>query len=341
MGKADLLVPISRSRTVRHTVDYAVRVAEGGTIHFVVALAGEAETPEGAHEQAEAERMLDRARAWAAEDVDEGDALTVHTAILGEGRYLFGPDDYATVFGDYALAHQLDRVIVDPEYWVDSVGPMLASFESALERHGLEVEEAHPARPARHERLTTGASPVKMGTLFLISYAFYLVLGDPTYWFDVVSGAAAAAIVAITLGNVTFGRQPRYPGSVFNTLRFSLYIPYLVFEIVKANILISAVILHPRLPIDPRLTRFNAKVPGGLPLLALANSITLTPGTLTVRANDQRLIVHTLIPAAREDLFAGRLERAVRLVFYGRRLAAIPTPEERGDTAIIQPTEEQ
>ena len=68
----------------------------------------------------------------------------------------------------------------------------------------------------------------------------------------------------------------------------------------------------------------------------LANSITLTPCTQTVRADDQELYVHSLVPFAREGLFDGALERWVRFVFYGREAARFPTPRERGDTEILQ-----
>ena len=74
---------------------------------------------------------------------------------------------------------------------------------------------------------------------------------------------------------------------------------------------------------------------GGMPVTALANSITLTPGTLTVRTRGRGMVVHTLIPAAREGLFDGALERGVRFVFYGRRALAVASPRERGDCRII------
>jgi len=63
----------------------------------------------------------------------------------------------------------------------------------------------------------------------------------------------------------------------------------------------------------------------------LANSITLTPGTLTVSVTDRAFTIHSLTAGARADLFDGGLERAVRFVFYGRESMAIATPRERGD----------
>jgi multicomponent Na+:H+ antiporter subunit E len=330
-----LLVPISNSETARQTVDYAVSTCleTGGDLHLVYALASEAEVPEGATQAEEARRLLDRAEAWANEA--SGDGVSVETALLGGEEYLFGPRDYARTIAVYADANGVDRVILDPEYRPGATAPMVQPLERELEREGVAYEEAPVERPARHERLAGGESRGRFLAMYGISYAFYMTLGDLTYWFDWITGAVVAAIVALTLSQVTFMLPPTARESPLRTLRFALYVPYLVVEIVKANLLISLVILRPSMPIDPKLTRVRARVRSGLPLLALANSITLTPGTLTVRANDQRLVVHTLIPDAREDLFDGALERAIRFVFYGRDAARIPSPRERGDTEII------
>jgi multicomponent Na+:H+ antiporter subunit E len=71
----------------------------------------------------------------------------------------------------------------------------------------------------------------------------------------------------------------------------------------------------------------------------LGNSITLTPGTLTVDVGRNGLDIHTLTGDAREDLAAGGLERAVRFVFYGRSGARISTPAERGSISAIDDTD--
>jgi multicomponent Na+:H+ antiporter subunit E len=117
-------------------------------------------------------------------------------------------------------------------------------------------------------------------------------------------------------------------------------VPYLFWEILKANVQDAAVILHPRLPIDPRMTRITPAVWGGLPVTTLANSITLTPGTLTVRIRGRSLKVHTLLPASREDLFDGSLERAVRFVYYGRAAMNIPSLRERDACEMLHPPDE-
>ncbi len=342
MGSERLLVPLSTSPTVRQTVAYAVQTGleprpETLTYHLVVAVPYEADTPEEQRTLEEAEQLLERAVSWIQEDtVDVDTEVTCETAVLGKDEYLFGPSDYAATFESYAVANEIDRLILDPEYHPGASTPLLQPLESELARIDVPFVEAPVERPAQHERLGGVGSVSRFASLFIVSFGFYLVLGDPFYWFDLVTGAAVGLIVALTLSHVTFTTAPVFPSSPMRVVRFAFYIPYLLFEIVKANLLISLVILHPSMPINPKMTRVNARVRSGLPLLALANSITLTPGTLTVRANDQRLLVHTLIDDAREDLFDGGLERAVRFVFHGRGSAAVPTPRERGDIEILE-----
>ncbi|SDK91250.1 monovalent cation/H+ antiporter subunit E [Natronorubrum texcoconense] len=340
MAAERVLVPLSDTVTVRQTVGYAVQSglerADELEVHLVVALPHEADLIEGQQETEAAKELLSKAANWVREDAGSG-PITVETTLLGTDEYLFGPRDFASAFDDYAREHDIELVVLDPEYQPGATAQMLQSIERELDAVGLAYDEAPVERPARHERLVGDGTERfdRLFALFWISYGFYLILGDPTYWFDLVTGAAVAGIVSVSLAHITFTFPLDRIQSPIRTLRFGLYVPYLIWEIVKANLAISIVILRPSLPIDPTMTRLNARVRGGLPLLALANSITLTPGTLVVRGDDQRLIVHTLIPSAREDLFDGSLERAVRFVFHGREAAAIASPRERGDTEIL------
>nr|WP_245998601.1 monovalent cation/H+ antiporter subunit E [Halalkalicoccus subterraneus] len=332
-----LLVPVEQSVTFRRTVGYAVESAlesEGAVeLHFVAAVSTDEETPTGRRTIEDAEELLDRVRTWVDEDGDG--SVAVETAVIGTDRYLFSPTDYADAFADYAEQNGIDRLLIDPEYHPGATAPMLRPLEHRLEAYGLDYEEAPVERQTRRSRLVTAGGASRFVTLFLVSFGFYLVLGDPTYPFDLATGAVSGLIVALTLDHVTFTRPPRAVRSSMRVVRFFLYVPYLLFEIVKSNLQVAAVILRPSLPIEPRMTRVRVTTPSGLPLTSLANSITLTPGTLTVRADDQDLIVHALIPATREGLFDGGLERAVRFVFYGRSAMSIASPEERGDTEIL------
>ncbi|OAQ54385.1 hypothetical protein HTG_02235 [Natrinema mahii] len=338
MAVERLLVPLSDTVTVRQTVGYAVQSglerADSLECHLVVALPYDDAVPESARQREDADDLLSRARNWVEEDAGDAD-VTIETATLGADEYLFGPRDYAEIFDDYAAAQGIDRVVLDPEYQPGVTARILQPLERELDRIGLAYDEAPVERSTRRGRLTGSEDFDRLFATFMVSYGFYLVLGDPTYWFDLVTGAAVAGIVAVSLARVTFSVPLDRVQSPIRVVRFALYIPYLLWEIVKANIAVSAVILRPSMPIEPTLTQVDSRVRSGLPLTALANSITLTPGTLTVRATDQRLLVHTLIPAAREDLFDGGLEKAIRFVFYGRESAAIPSPRERDDAEIV------
>ena len=347
------IVPISASRTLRETVEYAVQVAfessEHPRIRFVYIHAAQfsADTASTARLQ-EATQLLDRVTVWASEDAGERD-LTIETAHLGTDAYVFSPEDVADVIAADARAHDIDRVILDPEYEPGIGAPLVRPLSFELEQVDLSVSEA-PADPKTVRMpLLERTSLAQMGGLFLISFVFYQILGgnfdwvfaspadwvSEIYWFDIITGVVAGTVVAVSLSRVTFSDDPTRT-TLARIVRHTIYIPYLLMEIIKANIVVAFVILHPRLPIDPRMARIEPAVWGGLPVTTLANSITLTPGTLTVRVEGRTLAVHTLLPAAREDLFDGGLERAVRFVFYGREAMRMPSLTERGEAELIE-----
>lgn len=89
------------------------------------------------------------------------------------------------------------------------------------------------------------------------------------------------------------------------------YYPWLVREIVKSAWTVTKIILDPRLPISPTMTvvRTSQKTPAGV--ATYANSITLTPGTITVGVSGNDLIVHALVRDGADDLEAGGMDRRV------------------------------
>ena len=75
------------------------------------------------------------------------------------------------------------------------------------------------------------------------------------------------------------------------TLRALLYLPWLLWQIVKSNLDVARRILDPRLPIAPRVIRVRASQKTDLGRVVYANSITLTPGTVTVDCEGEILTV--------------------------------------------------
>ncbi len=341
-----LLVPVGESVTLRNTVAYAMEAAADAglsEVHFVAPVAWHDVADVEAAVRERTQSLLNRVSVWADEDAPP-DSPTVRTAIIGDDEYLFSPDDYAEILAAYADDHGIEWIIVDPEYSPGGNVPLLRPMEVALAARGFDVTEAPTRRPVRRSRLTRAGGALQFGLLFGVSFLFYQLLGGFVivtgdsfdFFYELITGAITAGIVAGTLYTVTLSEGVRPIRLGKRLARLALFVPYLVYEIVKSNILITTIILHPKLPIEPRMTRVRSAVWGGPALTTLANSITLTPGTLSVRTDGQTLYVHGLFESARAGIAAGTLERAVRFVFYGRAAAAVPTPKERGDYEELQ-----
>ena len=89
------------------------------------------------------------------------------------------------------------------------------------------------------------------------------------------------------------------------------YIPWLLWAIVKANIDVVRRIVHPRLPLSPRVIRVEASQKTHLGQVIYANSITLTPGTLTIETDEGTIDVHALTREAAEDVRSGDMDGRV------------------------------
>ena len=90
-----------------------------------------------------------------------------------------------------------------------------------------------------------------------------------------------------------------------------LYLPWLLWEIAKANLHVAAVIWDPRLPIRPSLLRVPASQHTELGQAIYANSITLTPGTVSLDVRDGHILVHALTERSARGLETGEMNRRV------------------------------
>jgi multicomponent Na+:H+ antiporter subunit E len=128
--------------------------------------------------------------------------------------------------------------------------------------------------------------------LFVLSYVLWLLLVWP---FDPVSGAVrlqdawvglvVAAVVALVMREVSAERCGRWlnPARYFWAL---VYAFVFVFEVIKANVDVTYRVLHPALPINPGIVKIRTRLRTVEGRTALANFITLTPGTMTVDVTD-------------------------------------------------------
>ncbi|WP_277553186.1 monovalent cation/H+ antiporter subunit E [Halobaculum limi] len=326
-----VLVPVEESNTLRNTVGHVVRRAvesgEPATIHFVFPLTSRGRL---GGERDTATALLERIELWVTEDLEDTDhQVTVETAIIGADEYLFSPGDYADAIAEYAESRGIESVVLDPDYYPSGSTPLLPALEWEIRGTGLDVREAPVERETRRTRLVRRSGTGQFLLLFGLSLGFYLFLAGSLSTYNLVTGTASAAVVAAALWHISLTGPVRPRRLLGQFGRLCLFAPYLLYEIAVANLQIAYVVLHPSLPIDPEMVEFDADVWSTLPVATLANSITLTPGTLTVDVESRHFTIHTLTKGSRTDLLSGSLERAVRFVFYGRSAARQPTRNER------------
>lgn len=95
--------------------------------------------------------------------------------------------------------------------------------------------------------------------------------------------------------------------------RVLFYIPWLIWQIAVASLQVAAVVLNPKMPIDPALLRFKTKLPNTCAKVILGNSITLTPGTITIQIKGDEFLVHALMDISSsgimDDLLPGEVAK--------------------------------
>jgi multicomponent Na+:H+ antiporter subunit E len=86
---------------------------------------------------------------------------------------------------------------------------------------------------------------------------------------------------------------------------------WLVREVIRSSLDVTRVVLNPRLPISPTVAEFDSQCEHPVDRAILGNSITLTPGTLTLSIAGERFIVHALTEQGARDLMTGEMDRRV------------------------------
>ncbi len=146
-------------------------------------------------------------------------------------------------------------------------------------------------------------------SLFAFLYLFWLLLSGFFTPFLLSAGVGSALAV------VWFARRMDVVDAEGHPVEFApralLYWPWLFKEIVKSAWDVSKIILNPRLPISPTVVRFKPTQSTGIGLVLHANSITLTPGTITLMANAQEFFVHGLTRASAHGTIDSEMDKRV------------------------------
>jgi multicomponent Na+:H+ antiporter subunit E len=146
-------------------------------------------------------------------------------------------------------------------------------------------------------------------SLFAALYLFWLLLSGFFTAFLLSAGVGSALAV------VLFARRMDVIDAEGHPIRLGaallLYWPWLLKEIVKSAWAVSMIILHPKLPISPTLVRFKPSQKTDVGLVTHANSITLTPGTITIEAGPEEFLVHGLTRSSAQGVVDSEMDRRV------------------------------
>lgn len=136
----------------------------------------------------------------------------------------------------------------------------------------------------------------------LILFLFWVAVSGSVEWPQLVVGLAAASFVVYFNRGLLIKPAERPPVNLRNILWLIGYIFRLLHDIVIANFQVAWLVLHPRMPIEPNLVLLKVGLDNITGRVLLANSITLTPGTLTIMADEDQFLVHAMTAASGKGL---------------------------------------
>jgi multicomponent Na+:H+ antiporter subunit E len=147
-------------------------------------------------------------------------------------------------------------------------------------------------------------------SLAVILFVFWVLLSGFFTPFLLAAGVASAIAVAWLARRMAVADREGHPIHLGPSA--ALYWPWLVKEILKSGWNVARIILAPRLPISPTLARFKPSQQSAVGLVTHANSITLTPGTLSVEVTHGEFLVHGLTREGAQGCVGSEMDRRVR-----------------------------
>ncbi len=155
--------------------------------------------------------------------------------------------------------------------------------------------------------------------VWLLLFGFWVVLSGKLDAVHLGMGVFSATLVTWLSAGVLYTRRDDGARTWLAFIpwgRLLAYLPWLAWEIVKSNIQVLKLVLGPISRLDPAVVTFRPPLRSEVSRVFLANSITLTPGTVTLDVSlEGEFLVHALDRAAGEDLVAGGMGRKVAWAF--------------------------
>lgn len=146
-------------------------------------------------------------------------------------------------------------------------------------------------------------------SLSLVLFGVWLLLSGHYEPLTTSLGVASSLFVAWIAHRMDVVDHEGHPMHL--TWRAVFYWPWLFWEIIKSNIEVAGIILNPRLPIRPQIVWIKATQVDDLGNTIFGNSITLTPGTVTIDVVGNHIEVHALADRFAKSLRSGEMDRRV------------------------------
>jgi multicomponent Na+:H+ antiporter subunit E len=146
-------------------------------------------------------------------------------------------------------------------------------------------------------------------SLALVLFALWLLLSG--HYVPLLIGLGALSVLLVVTIALRMDVVDREGHPIHLSPKALLYWPWLAWEIVKSNVDVARRILSPTLPISPTVIRLKASQKSELGKVIYANSITLTPGTVSIDIDGDKIEVHALTREAAQALRTGDMDRRV------------------------------
>ncbi len=151
--------------------------------------------------------------------------------------------------------------------------------------------------------------------LFSVLYLHWIIWSGKFDAFHLSLGIISSAFVTFMSHGLFIERKKVSTKIIAESIRFIKYVPWLLYQIILSNIHVASLVLSPKMPIEPKIIKYKTKLKSDIALVTFANSITLTPGTITADIIDGEYIVHTLSRKVADDLMSGEMEDKVADIF--------------------------
>ncbi len=144
--------------------------------------------------------------------------------------------------------------------------------------------------------------------LALVLFIFWVIFTARFNWHHLLLGAVVSLLLSWLSFYLLAGRLDPHLNAHM-ALRFPVFAALLFWEIIKANWDVLKRIFAPSFPISPQIVEFDSYLESDIAKTVLANSITLTPGTVTIEIKGSKFFIHCLHDDFTEDPGSGTLQR--------------------------------